>query len=51
MYSVVNETDFYNEIKSGFKTIKQAREFIKDLKEFDKRNGNPFNDKYIIIKE
>lgn len=51
MYEVINESDGYDIIESGFKTIKEAKTFIKDLKRFDKEHGNPFNDNYIIQKE
>ena len=34
-----------------FKTLKQAKQKIKDLKRFDKENGNPFNEQYIIEME
>lgn len=47
-YEIVNETNNFEIVKSGFKTRKEANEFIKDLKRFDKENNNPFNDRYII---
>ena len=51
MYSVVNETSQYEIIQSNFKTKEEAKQFIKELKAFDKRQGNPFNEKYIIVIE
>lgn len=51
MYCVINESNFHEYIKGGFKTKKEASDFIRELKEFDKRNENPFNDEYIIKKD
>ena len=51
MYCVLNKSDNYELIKDKFKTKKEAQEFIKDLKRFDKENGNPFDDEFIIKKE
>lgn len=50
-YVIINETDNYNDLGLSFKTLKEAKERIKDLKRFDKENGNPFNDKYVVRKE
>ena len=33
-----------------FDTIKQAKEFIKECKRFDKENGNPFDERYTICR-
>lgn len=35
----------------SFKTLKEAKDFIKELKRFDKENGNPFDEQYVIVKE
>lgn len=48
MYVVYNVD---NEPLEEFKTIKEAREFIKECKRFDKEQGNPFNENYRIEKE
>lgn len=47
MYEVYGEES--GEVK-GFKTLKEAQEFIKELKKFDKRNGIQDN-YYIEIEE
>lgn len=39
-YEVRDLLDNYSLIKE-FNTRKEAKQFIKELKEFDKRNGNP----------
>ena len=44
-YIVLN---FDNEELNSFKTLKEAKQFIKDCKKFDKENGNPFDEKYRI---
>lgn len=31
-----------------FKTLKEAKDFIIELKRFDRELGNPFDEKYII---
>jgi len=48
MYVVYN---FDNEPLSEFKTIKEAKAFIKECKRFDKEQGNPFDEQYRIEKE
>lgn len=48
MFVVINVD--YEEL-GRFKTIKEAKDFIKELKAFDKRHKNPFDEKYRIIKE
>lgn len=45
MYEVYNVDD---ELLAKFKTLKEAKDFIKELKRFDKENGNPFDEKYRI---
>ena len=50
MYVVIDTLNEYEQIKS-FKTIKEAKQFIKGLKEFDKQQNNPFKTNYIIKKE
>jgi hypothetical protein len=50
MYLVIDTLNDY-EIIQDFKTIKEAKQFIKGLKEFDKRQNNPFETNYIIEKE
>lgn len=47
-YWVVNENDWE---WIGFKTMKEAKQFIKDLKAFNEEMGNPFEESYIIVKE
>lgn len=51
MYYVLNKSNDYEIVKDKFKTKKEARDFIKGLKKFDKENGCPFNDEFIIEKE
>ena len=48
MYVVYN---FDNEPLNEFKTIKEAKEFIKECKRFDKEQVNPFNEQYKKKKE
>ena len=50
MYLVIDALNDY-EIIQEFKTVKEAKQFIKGLKEFDKRQNNPFKTNYIIKKE
>ena len=50
MYLIIDTLNEHEQIKS-FKTIKEAKQFIKGLKEFDKRQNNPFKTNYIIKKE
>ena len=50
MYLVIDTLNEHEIIKD-FKTIKEAKQFIKGLKEFDKRQNNPFKTNYIIKKE
>lgn len=49
-YVVYNPDNEWEEL-GEFKTLKEAREFIKELKRFDKEQGNPFDDNYTIHKE
>ena len=49
MYTVISAID-YQEYKS-FKTIKEAKAYIKELKKFDKEQGNPFDENYQIVVE
>ena len=48
-YTVVSSID--GQEYGSFKTVKEAREHIKDLKRFDKEQGNPFDEGYRIIRE
>jgi len=48
MYVVYN---FDNEPLNEFKTVKEAKQFIKECKRFDKEQGNPFDEQYRIEKE
>lgn len=41
-------TDIDNEELASFDTRKEAQKFIKEAKEFDKREGNPFDETYHI---
>lgn len=50
-YRIINKSDNYNDLGLSFKTYQEAKERLKEIKEFDKRQGNPFTDEYIIIKE
>jgi hypothetical protein len=50
-FVILNKNDNYNDLGFSFETLKQAKSKIKELKEFDKREGNPFNEEYIIKKE
>lgn len=50
-YVIINVNDNYNDLGLRFKTLKEARQRLKDLKRFDEEERNPFNDKYIIRKE
>ena len=45
-YVVINDID--QEDMAEFETRKEALEFIKGCKQFDKENGNPFNETYSI---
>lgn len=49
MFVVKSSIDFqeYGE----FKTLKEAKAHIKELKRFDKEEGNPFNEGYFIEEE
>lgn len=46
VYVVINDID--QEEMAEFKSRKEAQEFIKGLKQFDKENNNPFNESYTI---
>ena len=48
-YCVVDELNDYEQIED-FETIEDAKRFIKNLKQFDKREKNPFKTKYEIYK-
>ena len=48
---VVYRKDDMSEFIGRFKTLKEAKNCIKECKRFDKENGNPFEESYIIIRE
>lgn len=50
MFAVYREDDM-NELIGRFRTLKEAKDCIKECKRFDKEMGNPFEEKYIIVKE
>lgn len=50
-YTILNLNDDYNDLGFKLKTLKEAKQKIKELQRFDKENGNPFNEKYIIRRE
>ncbi len=45
-YVVINDID--QDDMAEFNSRKEAQEFIKGLKQFDKEQGNPFNETYSI---
>lgn len=45
-YVVINDID--QDEMGEFDSRKEAQEFIKGLKKFDKEQGNPFNESYTI---
>ena len=47
-YTIINTTD--NNCDMGFKckSLKEAKQSLKDLKRFDKEQGCPFDEIYII---
>jgi hypothetical protein len=47
-YVVTNDDD---DNLGKFKTIKEAKVRIKELKEFDKQEGNPFEEHYRIERQ
>lgn len=47
VYNVDNE---YEEL-GAFDTLKEAKAHIREVRRFDRENGNPFNDRYIVSKE
>lgn len=51
VYRIINKTDNYSDLGLKCKTFKEAKQKLKEIKEFDKRHGNPFNDEYIIRRE
>lgn len=46
VYSSIDQQEF-----GSFKTLKEARQHIKELKRFDEENGNPFDEGYYIERE
>ena len=48
-YTIVSSID--GQEYGSFKTRKEAQEHIKSLKDFDREMGNPFNERYQVIKE
>ena len=50
MYRVWREDD-QDEPMGRFKTWEQAKKYIEELKDFDARNNNPFEERYYITKE
>lgn len=46
-YCVIDELNEY-EILNDFDTIEKCKEFIKGIKEFDRRHNNPFKKKLRI---
>ena len=51
MTYIVWREDDCDEVMGKFKTLAQAKRNIKELKAFDARHHNPFNEKYYITKE
>ncbi len=49
-YTIINESDDYNDLGFKLKTLKEAKERLKEIKRFDEEQGNPFNDTYKIKK-
>ena len=48
-YEVIDVLNDYEHL-GYFKTMKEAKDFIKEMKDFDKRNNNPFKTCFEILK-
>ncbi len=47
-YTIINTTDFDCDMGFKCKTLKEAKQCLKDLKRFDKEQGCPFDEIYVI---
>lgn len=48
-YIVLSSNDYQE--YGTFETLKEAEQFIKELKRFDEEHGNPFNEGYFVEEE